>query len=149
MSKIYEFNELDALQLGQALRAALREKSPLKLTITRCAKKMEEVLNTFGERKNELMEGIVVKDGDGNMVPIEGLEGDPASVTDYQLSIPQEEAVKQFKEISEGKIEVQLPEISGDFKVLVGGEKITLEEYLDINPDASGSLAYIYTILTE
>ena len=147
-SKTYKFNELEALQLGQALRASLREQSPLKLTITRCAKKMEELLKAFSERKQELMETIVVKNENGEMVPIEGLEGEPITITDYVLSVTEEEAVEAFKNISEEEVEVVLPEISGEAKVLIEGEKLTLEEFLDMDPDASGSLAYVYLTLT-
>jgi len=147
--KTYEFDELAALQLGQALRAALREQSPLKLTITRCTKKIEAVLGEFSEKKQALMESIVVKDAEGNMVVVEGLEAEPTTITDYQLSVPEEEAIKAFKTISEEKVEVVLPEISGDAKVLIDGEKYTLEQFLDMDPEASGSLAYIYLTLTE
>lgn len=148
-SKTYKFNELEALQLGQALRGALREQSPLKLTITRCAKKMEAILGTFSEKKQALMEEIVVKDAEGAMVSVEGLEDEPAVITDYQLSIPEEEAVKRFKEISEEKVTVELPVISGEAKVLIDGEKYTLEEFLDMDPEASGNLAYVYLTLTD
>lgn len=147
--KTYEFDELAALQLGQALRAALREQSPLKLTITRCTKKIEAVLGEFSEKKQALMESIVVKDAEGNMVVVEGLEAEPTTITDYQLSVPEEEAIKAFKTISEEKVKVVLPEISGDAKVLIDGEKYTLEQFLDMDPEASGSLAYIYLTLTE
>jgi len=142
-NKTYKFNELEALQLGQALRGALREQSPLKLTISRCAKKMEEVLGGFSDKKQLLMESIVVKDEAGAMVAIDGLEGEPQSITDYQLSVTEEEAVLAFKNISEKEVEVELPEISGDAKVLIKGEKYTLEQFLDMDPDASGSLAYV------
>ena len=148
MSK-HKFNELEALQLGQALRGALREQSPLKLTITRCAKEMEKVLQGYSDRKQKLMEEIVVKDTEGNMVPVEGLEKEPTTITDYQLSVGEEEAIKAFKQISEEEVEVELPDISGEAKVLIEGEKVTLEEFLDMDPDASGNLAYVYLTLTE
>lgn len=148
-NKTYKFNELEALQLGQALRGALREQSPLKLTISRCAKKMEEVLGGFSDKKQLLMESIVVKDEAGAMVAIDGLEGEPQSITDYQLSVTEEEAVLAFKNISEKEVEVELPEISGDAKVLIKGEKYTLEQFLDMDPDASGSLAYVYLTLVD
>lgn len=148
-NKTYKFNEIESLQLGQALQAALREQSPLKLTITRCTKKIEAVLGGFSERKQVFMESIVIKDTEGNMVTVEGLEGEPTKITDYQLSVPEEEAIEAFKTISEEKVEVVLPEISGDAKVLIDGEKFTLEQFLDMDPEASGSLAYIYLTLTE
>ena len=149
MSKTYEFNELEALQLGQAIQGALREQSPLKLTISRCAKALESFIGQYSEKKQLLMETIVVKDKDGEFCSIEGLEGDPVTITDYQLSVSETGAVDAFRAISEDKLSIELPIISGEAKVLVGDEKITLEEFLDMDPDASGSLAYVYLTLAD
>ena len=101
MSKTYEFNELEALQLGQAIQGALREQSPLKLTISRCAKALESFIGQYSEKKQLLMETIVVKDENGGLCSIAGLEGDPVTITDYQLSVSEAEAVDAFRAISE------------------------------------------------
>lgn len=149
LTKDFSFNELEAMQLGQAIQNALREKCPLKLTVTRCAQTLEGILKEFSDEKQQLMEKYVVKNEEGEMQTIEGLETPPQSIADFQLNVPAEEAIKAFDEVSERKIDVKLPVISGEAKVLLGSDIVTLEEYLDINPDASGSLAFIYLKLTE
>ena len=148
-TKKHAFNELEAMQLGQAVKAALREKSPLKLTISRCAKAMEKALKQYSDKKNLVLEEIVVKDEDGNMMPIEGLEREPMNVTEYQLSIPEKDAIERFQSISDEEVEVELPVINGSAVVLMNGEKVSLDDYLDMNPDASGSMAYIYLTLCD
>ena len=144
LTKQHLLDETEAMQLGQAIQNALREKCPLKLTVTRCAKELEDTLKLFSERKELLMSKYVITDEGGEMQTIKGLEGPPQRVTDFQLNTDEETVLKEFEEAGKEKIEVTLPTIQGGAKVLLNGDIITLEEYLDINPEASGSLAFIY-----
>jgi|TARA_B110000967_G_C18875033_1_gene557784 hypothetical protein len=148
-SKKYRFNEMTAMQLSQALRGALREPSPLKLTVAKCAKVMENAVSHYLEAKDAVMEKIAVKKEDGTFALREGKEGPPEIITDFKLSISDEEAIKEFEQISDSEIEVTLPTISAETEVMLGGKVVTLEKFLDMDPTASGNLAYVYLVLTE
>lgn len=143
----YKFNESTAMQLSHALRGALREQSPLKLTVVKAARIMEGVNNHYLEAKDTVMRKIVVVDENGPVLRGDKKEG-PEFITDFVLNVSDEVATKEFESISDSEIEVELPSITAETEVMLGGEKVTLEKFLDMDVSVSGNLAYVYLILT-